>query len=148
MIQEKKRNYRRRQQAENLLSASTDMGNVPPQAVDVEEAVLGAMMVNPDSVDVAMDILNAKCFYDQRHKMIFEAVYELYSERFPIDMLTVVERLKQKGTLSEVGGPAKLAALTQTIGTGANVEYYVRILQQKAIQRGLIEASYGIDIHS
>lgn len=144
MTRENKRNYRKRQQAENLLSASTDMGNVPPQAVDVEEAVLGAMMVNPDSVDAAMDILNAKCFYDQRHNMIFEAVYELYSERFPIDMLTVVERLKQKGTLSEVGGPAKLAALTQTIGSGANVEYYVRILQQKAIQRGLIEASYGI----
>ena len=144
MTQEKIRNYRRRQQADNLLSASSEMGNIPPQAVDVEEAVLGAMMVNPDSVDTALDILNAKCFYDQRHKLVFEAIYELYSERSPIDMLTVIDKLKLKGTLAEIGGPAKLASLTQTIGTGANVEYYVRILQQKAIQRGLIEASYGI----
>ena len=58
MVQEKKRNYRRRQQADNLLSASTEIGNVPPQAVDVEAAVLGAMMVNPDSVDDAIEILN------------------------------------------------------------------------------------------
>ena len=144
MTQEKKRNYRRRQQADNLLSASTEMGNVPPQAVDVEAAVLGAMMVNPDSVDAAIEILNEKSFYDIKHRHIFDAMYELYSERTPIDMLTVLERLKQKGTISEVGGPSKLASLTQAVGTGANVEYYVRILQQKAIQRNLIEASYGI----
>ena len=144
MTQEKKRNYRRRQQVDNLLSASTEMGNVPPQAVDVEAAVLGAMMVNPDSVDAAIEILNEKSFYDIKHRHIFDAMYELYSERTPIDMLTVLERLKQKGTISEVGGPSKLASLTQAVGTGANVEYYVRILQQKAIQRNLIEASYGI----
>ena len=138
MAQEKKRNYRRRQQADNLLSASTEIGNVPPQAVDVEAAVLGAMMVNPDSVDDAIEILNEKSFYDVKHRYIFEAMRELYSERSPIDMLTVVERMKQKGTIAEIGGPSKLAALTQAVGTGANVEFYVRILQQKAIQRNLI----------
>ena len=120
------------------------MGNVPPQAIDVEAAVLGAMMVNPDSVDDAIEILNEKSFYDVKHRHIFEAMRELYSERSPIDMLTVVERLKQKGTIAEIGGPARLAALTQSVGAGANVEFYVRILQQKAIQRNLIEASYGI----
>ena len=144
MTQEKKRNYRRRQQADNLLSASTEMGHVPPQALDVEAAVLGAMMVNPDSVDAAIEILNERSFYDVKHRYIFEAMSELYTERSPIDMLTVVERLKQKGSLTDVGGPAKLAALTTAVGTGANVEYYVRILQQKAIQRNLIEAAYGI----
>jgi replicative DNA helicase len=144
MTQEKKRNYKRRQQADNLLSASTEMGHVPPQAVDVEAAVLGAMMVNPDSVDAAIEILNEKCFYDLKHRSIFEAMLELYSERSPIDMLTVIDRLKQKGNLAVVGGPAMLAGLTTTVGTGANVEYYVRILQQKAIQRNLIEAAYGI----
>ena len=144
MAQEKKRNYRIRQQADNLLSASTEMGHVPPQAVDVEAAVLGAMMVNPDSVDAAIEILNEKSFYDVKHRYIFEAMSELYTERSPIDMLTVVERLKQKGNLADVGGPARLAALTTAVGTGANVEYYVRILQQKAIQRNLIEAAYGI----
>jgi replicative DNA helicase len=144
MTQEKKRNNRRRQQADNLLSASTEMGHVPPQAVDVEAAVLGAMMVNPDSVDAAIEILNEKCFYDLKHRSIFEAMLELYSERSPIDMLTVIDRLKQKGNLAVVGGPAMLAGLTTTVGTGATVEYYVRILQQKAIQPNLIEAAYGI----
>ena len=143
MSQEKKRTYRKKQ-ADNLASASSEMGNVPPQAIDVEAAVLGAMMVNPDSVDDAIEILNEKSFYDVKHRYIFEAMRELYSERSPIDMLTVVERLKQKGTIAEIGGPARLAALTQVVGTGANVEFYVRILQQKAIQRNLIEASYGI----
>lgn len=143
MPQDRKRNYRRKS-TDNITAASTEMGNIPPQAVDVEAAVLGAMMVSPESVDCAIEILNEKCFYDVKHRMIFDAIYELYSERTPIDMLTVVDRMKQKGTLSEIGGPAMLAALTQAVGTGANVEYYIRILQQKAIQRNLIDASYGI----
>ena len=143
MTQEKKRSYRKRQ-VENVAAAATEMGNIPPQAIEIEEAVLGAMMVNADSVDQAIEMLNEKCFYTPKHRFIFEAMQELYAERNPIDMLTVVERLKLKGNLNEVGGPARLAALTQIVGSGANVEYYVRILQQKAIQRGLIDASYGI----
>lgn len=143
MTQERKRNYRGKN-VDNLTAAATEMGNIPPQAIDVEAAVLGAIMVNPDSVDNAIEYLTPKSFYDIKHRYIYEAILELYAERSPIDMLTTVERLKQKGTLDEIGGPVKLAALTQTVGTGANVEYYVRILQQKAIQRGLIEASYGI----
>ena len=143
MTQDKKRTYKRRT-ADNITAASTEMGNVPPQAIDIEEAVLGAMMVNTDSVDQVMDLLKPDSFYDIKNRSIFEAICELFTERSPIDMLTVVEKMKQKSTLAEVGGPAKLAALTQKVGTGANVEYYVRILQQKAIQRNLIDASYGI----
>ena len=143
MTQEKKRSYRKRQ-VENVAAAATELGNIPPQAIEIEEAVLGAMMVNADSVDQAIEMLNEKCFYTPKHRFIFEAMQELYAERNQIDMLTVVERLKLKGNLNEVGGPARLAALTQIVGSGANVEYYVRILQQKAIQRGLIDASYGI----
>ena len=120
------------------------MGNVPPQAIDIEEAVLGAMMVNTDSVDKAMDLLKPESFYDQKNRAVFEAIYELFNEKSPIDMLTVIEKMRNKDTLNEVGGPARIAALTQKVGTGANVEYYVRILQQKTIQRNLIEASYGI----
>ena len=144
MIQEKRRAYKKKEQADNLTLAASEMGNIPPQAIDVEAAVLGAMMVNPDSVDAAIEILNAKSFYDVKHRYIFEAMVELYTERSPIDMLTVVQRLRQNGRLAEIGGPTKLAVLTQAVGTGANMEYYVRILQQKAIQRNLIEASYGI----
>ena len=144
MIQEKRRTHKKKEQADNLTLAASEMGNIPPQAIDVEAAVLGAMMVNPDSVDAAIEILNAKSFYDVKHRYIFEAMVELYTERSPIDMLTVVQRLRQNGRLAEIGGPTKLAVLTQAVGTGANMEYYVRILQQKAIQRNLIEASYGI----
>ena len=143
MTQERKRTYKRKS-ADNISAAAIEMGNVPPQATDVEEAVLGAMMVNTDSVDQSIDLLKPESFYDGRNRAIFEAMYELFNERSPIDMLTVVDKMKQKGTLNDVGGPARLAALTQQVGTGANVEYYVRILQQKAIQRNLIEASYGI----
>ena len=143
MTQDRKRNYKRKS-ADNISAAATEMGNVPPQATEIEEAVLGAMMVNTDSVDQVMDILKPEAFYDLKNRSIFQAMCELFSERSPIDMLTVVEKMKQKGTLPEVGGPARLAALTQKVGTGANVEYYVRILQQKTIQRSLIEASYGI----
>ena len=143
MTQDRKRNYRKKQ-TDNITAASTEMGNVPPQATDIEEAVLGAMMVNTDSVDQVMDLLAPQSFYDMRNRVIFEAMLELFNERSPIDMLTVVEKLRHKGTLNEIGGPARLAALTQKVGTGANVEYYIRILQQKTIQRNLIDASYGI----
>ena len=143
MTQERKRYYKK-QQTDNISAASVEMGNVPPQAIDIEEAVLGAMMVNTDSVDQTMDLLKAESFYDLKNRSIFEAIYELFNEKSPIDMLTVVEKMRSKGTLNEIGGPARLASLTQKVGAGANVEYYVRILQQKTIQRNLIEASYGI----
>ena len=143
MTQDRKRTYKRKS-VDNINAAATEMGNVPPQATDIEEAVLGAMMVNTDSVDQVMDMLKPEAFYDIKNRCIFQAMFQLFNERSPIDMLTVVEKMKQDGTLSEVGGPARLAALTQQVGTGANVEYYVRILQQKTIQRSLIEASYGI----
>ena len=144
MTQERKRTYKRKQQADSIQSASMEMGNVPPHAIDVEEAVLGAMMVSSDSVDQVMDLLKPEAFYDPKNKAVFEAMLDLFNERSPIDMLTVIERLRQRQALEEIGGPGRIASLTQKVGTGANVEYYVRILQQKAIQRNLIEASYGI----
>ena len=127
-----------------MQAAALEMGNLPPQATDVEEAVLGARMVSSDNVEQVMDPLKPEAFYDPKNKVLFEAMLELFNERSPIDMLTVIERLRQKKALDGIGGAGRIAALTQKVGTGANVEYYVRILQQKAIQRNLIEASYGI----
>ena len=143
MTHEKKRSYRKKQVA-SISDVASEMGNIPPQAVDIEDAVLGAMMVNSDCTDQVMDLLAPDAFYDIKNRMIFQAVYELFNERSPIDMLTVVEKLKHMQTLDAIGGPARLAVLTQAVGAGANIEYYVRILQQKTIQRNLIEASYGI----
>ena len=142
MIQERKRNYAKRR-AEGISEVSQS-GNVPPQAVDIENAVLGAMMVNSESIDQVMDLLTPLSFYDLKNRTIFEAMLELFNERSPIDMLTVVDKLRRNKSLEIAGGPARLAALTQQVGAGANVEYYVRILQQKTIQRNLIDVSYGI----
>ena len=143
MTQERKRTYRKKQ-SDNIAAAATEMGNIPPHAIDIEEAVLGAMMINPDSVDQAMDLLTPESFYEQKHRSVFEAILCLYSEKSPIDMLTVVEKLRSLGSLEDVGGISKIASLSQNVGSGANMEYYVKILQQMTIQRNLIEVSYGI----
>ena len=120
------------------------MGNKPPQALDVEEAVLGAMLVEPSTVDEAMEELSAPCFYDQHHRMIFEAISALVNEHVSIDLVTVSEKLRSLGNLEVIGGPVALARLSQNIGAAAHIEYYIRILKQKTIQRDLITASYDI----
>ena len=124
--------------------ASAEIGHKPPQAPEVEEAVIGAMMLDADSVYMAMESLKEKSFYDPKLRLIFAAMSKLFHERTAIDMMTVTERLRNDGTLNEIGGPGFLAGLTQKVGSGANIEFYVKILQQKTIQRDLIEVGYGI----
>lgn len=121
-----------------------EMGNKPPQALDIEEAVLGSMLLEPDCVDEVMQNLAPKCFYDPKHKKIFEAIEKLVESHSPVDILTVSTKLKTLGDFEIVGGLATLNALTDRVGSAAHVEYYVRILQQKSIQRDLIRASHSI----
>ena len=129
---------------EQPVSLETLMGNKPPQALDVEEAVLGAMLVEPSTIDEAMEELTPSCFYDEHHRMIFEAMSELVNEHVSIDLVTVSERLRSKGNLEIIGGAVVLADLTRNIGAAAHIEYYIKILKQKTIQRDLITASYEI----
>jgi replicative DNA helicase len=126
------------------LNLETLMGNKPPQAPDVEEAVLGAMLVEPATIDESMEELSPSCFYEPRHKMIFEAMSALVNEHANIDLVTVSEKLRQQGNLEAIGGPVVLASLSQNIGAAAHIEYYIKILKQKTIQRDLITASYEI----
>ncbi len=135
---------RKRNHPEQPLNLETLMGNKPPQALDVEEAVLGAMLVEPATIDESMEELSASCFYDPQHRMIFEAMAELVNEHVSIDLVTVSEKLRTKGNLEAVGGPVVLARLSQNIGAAAHIEYYIKILKQKTIQRDLITASYEI----
>lgn len=121
-----------------------EMGNKPPQALDVEEAVLGAMLLEPECVDQAMEELTASCFYDPKHKMIFEAMSSLVNEHTSVDIITVGNKLKSMGTLEDVGGYVVLANLSEKVGSAAHIEYYIRILKQKTIQRDLITASHNI----
>jgi len=121
-----------------------EMGRIPPQALDVEEAVLGAMLLEPLCVDEALESLTGKCFYLERNRLIFDAIVELRNSNAPVDIITVSEKLRQKDTLEKVGGPSVLAELSGKIGSAAYMESYVRILQQKAIQRDLISAAHTI----
>ena len=134
----------KRKTADAVTLASAEMGNRPPHAPEVEEAVIGAMMVESECVYMAAEALSEKSFFDPKLRLVFRAINMLFRSRTAVDMTKVAERLREDGVLEEVGGPAKLAALTASVGSAANVEYYVRILQQKTIQRDLIEAGYGI----
>ncbi|MBR6731457.1 MAG: hypothetical protein IKL91_01965 [Bacteroidales bacterium] len=140
----KKRSVRKKNQSVNLDTLGLEMGNRPPQALDVEEAVLGALLIEPNCVDEAMDELSPSCFYSERHRMIFEAMSSLNNEHIALDLLSVSQKLKAQGNLEAVGGTITLAQLSQKIGAAAHIEFYIRILKQKCIQRELITASYDI----
>ncbi len=119
-------------------------GKVPPQAVDLEEAVLGAMMLEQDAVTQVIDILKPEVFYKDAHQRIFSAIFRLFTKSEPVDILTVTNELKNTGELEMVGGPYYITMLTSRIASSANVEFHSRILLQKHIQRELIKISSDI----
>ena len=128
----------------NLETLGLEMGNKPPQALDFEEAVLGALLIEPGCVDEAMEELTPSCFYDPKHRMIYEAMTALVNEHVALDLLSVSQKLQEQKNLDAVGGTLALAAMSQKIGGAAHVEYYIKILKQKCIQRDLITAAYDI----
>ncbi|MEL7120724.1 MAG: DnaB-like helicase N-terminal domain-containing protein, partial [Bacteroidota bacterium] len=119
-------------------------GKVPPQARNLEEAVLGAIMLEKDALIVVMDILRSNSFYLDAHQLIYKAMLRLFERSHPIDMLTVTEELKKSGDLEAVGGPYYLVELTNKVASAANIEYHARIISQKFIQRELINVSSKI----
>ena len=118
-----------------------EAGKVPPQAVDVEEAVLGAMMIEPNCVPDVLERLTAECFYKEANRKIFSAISALTKDHEPVDIFTVAEALKRTGDLETVGGPYYLSLLSSKVGAAAHVEYHINILLQKHIQRELITIS-------
>ena len=127
-----------------IANQSIEHGKVPPQAVDLEEAVLGAMMLEKDAVSAVIDILQPKVFYKDSHQRIFAAIARLFGKSEPVDILTVINELKSAGELEIVGGPYYITMLTSRIASAANVEYHARIILQKHIQRELINISSEI----
>ncbi|MCP2029389.1 replicative DNA helicase [Flavobacterium sp. HSC-32F16] len=121
-----------------------EKGKLPPQALDLEEAVLGAMMIDKKGVDDVIDILQPDAFYKDAHKHIFEAILQLFTETQPIDILTVSTQLKKNGKLDIAGGDFYLIQLTQKIASSAHIEFHSRIILQKFIQRSLIRISSEI----
>lgn len=121
-----------------------EKGKLPPQALDLEEAVLGAMMIDKKGVDEVIDILQPDAFYKEAHKHIFEAIFQLFTDSQPIDLLTVSAQLKKNGKLDLAGGDFYLIQLTQKISSSAHIEFHSRIILQKFIQRSLIKISSEI----
>ena len=116
-------------------------GNKPPQLIDVEESVLGALILDQDALSNSIDIVKPEYFYLEEHAEIFRAISSLFAEGKPVDILTVSERLQKNGSLEIVGGNYKLASLTSRITSAAHIEYHVRLLSEKYIQRELIRVS-------
>jgi len=119
-------------------------GKLPPQAIELEEAVLGAIMLEKDALTAVIDILKPQTFYKEVHQIIYEAIQQLFQKTEPVDILTVTNQLRSNGKLDIVGGPYYITQLTNRISSAANIEYHARILMQKHIQRELISTSSEI----
>ena len=117
------------------------IGKVPPQALELEEAVLGALMLEKDALSSVIDILKPESFYKNAHALIYDAIRTLFNESQPVDLLTVTNQLRKDGTLEEVGGAYAVTTLTTKVNSAANVEYHARIITEMSIKRELIRVS-------
>lgn len=135
-----KRNYQRKTAASQPIAAN-EFGKLPPQAIELEEAVLGAIMIEKDAYLQISDILKPECFYKVSHQLIYEAITGLAMRQEPIDMHTVTEQLRKSGTIDEVGGAYYITLLTAKVSSAAHLEYHSRIIVQKYLARELIRVS-------
>ena len=138
----------RNRAAYNKMTDEPIVGTVPPQAVELEEAVLGALMLERDSIIAVQEYVTPDAFYTEEHRLIYKAIESLSAELKPIDIYTVTECLKVRGELKKVGGAAYLAQLTQKVGSAANVEFHAKIIAQKYVQRELIRSATEIQRRS
>ena len=135
---------RKRLHQNSVAQAFSEHGKVPPQAVDLEEAVLGALMLEQNALTAVIDILNPEVFYKETHQTIYAAIHRLFAKSEPIDILTVTNELKSSGELEMIGGAYFITQLTNRVASTANIEYHARIISQKFIQRELIRISSEI----
>ena len=139
-----KRNPLKIYENENQAIVNLSDGKIPPQALDLEEAVLGAMLIDEKGVNEVIDILSPEVFYKKSHQLIFESIQRLFRESEPIDLLTVSADLKKNKNFEVIGGDFYLIGLSQKVSSSAHIEYHSRIIQQKFIQRKLITISNEI----
>jgi replicative DNA helicase len=131
-------------QIKNLEMIGLESGRKPPQALDIEEAVLGALLLEPNSVADVLDVLMPECFYKEANRKIFKAISALAGKHHPIDIYTVAQELNKTGDLEEVGGPVYLSQLSLRIGAAAHLDFHTKVLLQKYIQREMISISYDV----
>lgn len=137
--------YQDKKKKNNLLKQQfNEHGKIPPQAVDLEEAVLGACMLARDSYDQIGHILTPDCFYKESHQIIYKAIEEMSANATSIDILTVTEHLKEKGELELTGGAYCITQLTNRVASNANIEFHAMVIYEKFIQREMISLSSQI----
>lgn len=132
----------------NIEQINAQYGKLPPQAVEVEEAVLGALMLERDAYVTVADFVDTHSFYKEEHQKIFEAIKTLSINEKPVDLLMVTQELKDRNQLEEIGGPAYITQLTRRVASAAHIEFHARIIAQKFIQRELIRVSTEIQSKS
>ena len=124
---------------------ANEAGKLPPQAQELEDSVLGALMIEKDAYGTVADILRPEVFYKDQNRYIFEAIRELASQDHPIDILSVGETLKSQGMLERVGGAVYLADLTRRVASAAHLRYHAEIISKKATARDLIALAAQIE---
>ncbi len=127
------------------LDATMGLGKIPPQARDLEEAVLGALMIEKDALTDIVDILKPESFYDDRNVRIYGAILSLFSKGEPIDLLTVTNQLRSTGELELIGGAFYIVELTNKVNSAANIEYHARIVSEYAIKREMISIASEVE---
>jgi len=119
-------------------------GRIPPQNIEAEQSVLGAILLDKEVLSSVTEIISSQDFYREDHREIFEAIMDLYEKGEPIDLITVAEQLKVRGSLEAVGGLEYLTNLASLVPTTANAKHYAKIVEEKSILRRLIKASNEI----
>ena len=121
------------------------LGRIAPRDKELEEAVLGALMLEKDAYTAVCDLLKPDCFYEPGNRLIYEAIQALGAAQKPIDMLTVTEQLRLNGTLEQAGGAVFITELTSRVSSAAHVEFHARIVAQKYLARELISFASNIE---
>ncbi len=117
------------------------VGKVPPHDIQAEQAVLGSMLLDKDAVIDAIEVLREDSFYREDNRMIFSAILSLYAKSEPIDLITVKSELTENGNFDKVGGLEYLSSLPDKVPTTANVDRYIKIVEEKALTRNLIQTA-------
>lgn len=125
-------------------SYSSDPGRVPPQSVDAERSVLGAMLLSKDAIDAATEILSGRDFYQPSHELLYDTIVDLYSASKPVDAITATAELQRQGELQKVGGAPYLHTLVSGVPVASNAAYYADIVREKAVLRRLVEVGTRI----
>lgn len=121
-----------------------DAAKIPPQNVEAEKSVLGAMLIDNEAIGLALEILDASWFYQESHRRIYQAILDLYNNHKNVDLITLTDKLKNDGMMESVGGVSYISSIIDDVPTSANVEHYSHIVKEKGVLRELIKNSTQI----